>query len=211
MAELLERMEQRRDEEGLGRKWLKALDALTREIGGVAPRRPLTCPVTSCESLQQALQERGIDPQEVAARQLAGVVGELAPRLAAVLFDECLCPSGLWEWWPGPRPSREIIGRGWLVDLGALQILTAAAPGPAELWIVQDALEFLTVGAQRSQARQHRRGVVGLVDAQWSQTMANRVPDGTEVFVCPGPAAPQVFNTFRGRCLSCRPRRSDRD
>jgi len=124
------------------------------------------------------LRERGIDAQEVAERQLAGGVGEWAPDLAAVLFDENLRPSGLWEWRPRPRPTQDIIGRGWLV---------------------QDGLEFLAVGTRWSETREVHRGVVGILDGCWSQVLANRVPDGTEVNISPGPAKCQALHGFRGR------------
>jgi hypothetical protein len=199
MDELLEVLERRRDVAMLGREWLTSLESLTGEIGGAMPSRPRTRPVTECPRLLPAFRERRISPQCVAERHLAGVVGELSPRLAAVLFSERLRPAGLVEWWPGQREGQEVLGSGWLIDPDAMRLLSTAASGPAELWIVQDAWDFLAAGAEWSEVREGHRGVVGIVDGRWSWVLANRVPDGTEVLVCAGPTAREVFSTFQGR------------
>lgn len=153
-------------------------------------------PVTAHAGLSRALQQRGVNPAVAAERQLAVAVGD---ALWAVLFGWRLTPTGIWE---TRSEGTLVLGRGWLMDPGALRVL--AASSPAELWVAEDALDWLALATHWSDASEVERGVVGLVDLRWTAQLARLVPPKSTVVVTSERTGARVLGTLNGRDVAVR-------
>jgi hypothetical protein len=219
----LEVVANRRRTSLLGPEWLREMDELGEWLGREVLRKPRPRPppivqtISSFPKVVSALTAEGFDPSRIEERELAGVVGNLAPLPGAVLWDERLEPSGLLEWLPPQLlstpeafarlpASRKLqrFGRGWLMDAGARRVL-ASAPAGAELWVVHDVSDFLEAASYWSETDERERGVLGVVDGRWTPSLCRCIPEGAAVLVTPGPAAQAVLASTRARGLPARP------
>jgi hypothetical protein len=191
-----------RDVALLGRDCLEGVTALRRNVpaalGCVDALPPLSRSLADClgahtGALREALhvipgllRDAWIEPDALDEREAARVAGELCPLISAALFDDLLRPAGLVEW--SPRSAKQWVwGWGMLLELDAARLL-AGQRAVRSLWVVEGVAAYLTAATQWSDAAENAGAVLGIVGGHWRAEFAERVPDGTTVYLACGAA-----------------------
>jgi hypothetical protein len=91
-----------------------------------------------------------------------------------------------------------------MMDAGALRILAGRAAAPAELWVVEDVWDWLSLATHWSEADEVERGVVGIARVPWAPELGRRVPDGTRVVVTSERTGARVLASLQDRDVSVR-------
>lgn len=170
-----------------------------RELDRWGQVPPAFAQVLDAGAVTQLLLGRGLDPRLVAERELAAAVGD---ELWVPLFSVRLRPIGLACMPAHGRPP--CLFPGWAMDAGALRILSGRATTPAELWVVQDVWDWLSLATHWSEADEVEHGVVGIARMPWPDELGRRVPDGTRVVVTSEQTGARVLASVQDRDVAVR-------